>query len=200
MNCIPASPANGSCNGLFVIVSARGDMRTTSSEKSASVVLACRSGITSFFSVCFGGAHRLKGVNPKLPGELLNLCVPNPGEGGGFENGSGGGNPGDIGGRESDSGAGPGDGGNWHIERGAKPGDGGGFENALTDATLGSSCGGFSIRSRLNRPNFPGSFSSSFSAQEKLEGAEDGPGEIGSPLPGVDVPRARAEHLSGEPT
>jgi hypothetical protein len=38
----------------------------------------------------------------------------------------------------------------------------------------------------LNRPNLPGSFSSSFSDQEKLDGADEGPGEMGRLL-GVEV-------------
>ncbi len=49
----------------------------------------------------------------------------------------------------------------------------------------------------LKRPNFPGSDSSSFSDQVKLDGADDGPGEIGSPRLGVEFPRARIGLLLG---
>jgi hypothetical protein len=56
---------------------------------------------------------------------------------------------------------------------------------------------GARIESRLNRPNFPGSDSSSFSDHEKLDGADEGPGEIGSPRLGVEFPRARFGLLSG---
>jgi hypothetical protein len=44
----------------------------------------------------------------------------------------------------------------------------------------------------LNRPNLPGSLSSSLSLHEKLDGADDGPGEMGSPRFGVELPRALA--------
>lgn len=45
---------------------------------------------------------------------------------------------------------------------------------------------------KLNRPGLPGSLSSSFSLHEKLDGADEGPGDIGSPLFGVELPLALA--------
>lgn len=243
-NCIPGIPVvKDSWSGLLVMVSARGDMSAASSGRLRTIV-TCRSWIVScFFSAGFGAGPRFRDAKPKLPSEVPNLCAPNPGEGGGFENGFGGGNPGDMGGRDSSSGvspgdgvgfdseggaslgdrggfdnfkgAGPGDGGGRSCELpdevgrgsaacgGASPGDGGGWGCELPpdEAGFGSVvvCGGASRESRLNRPNFPGSDSSSFSVHEKLEGADDGPGEIGSPLLGVEFPRARFGLLSGVP-
>jgi hypothetical protein len=142
-----------------------------------------------------------------------NLWDPNPGEAGGLENGFGGGKPGDIGGFESSSGARPmdgggfsmgsvgklGDGGGLGNESEANPGEGGGFDNELADdAKPESVCMALTPWSNLTRPNLPGSDdSSAFPGHEKLEGADDGPGEMGSPLLGVEFPRDRAGLLSG---
>lgn len=208
------------------------------------------------FCTGFGGGAKCRGANPNAPSDDPNLCAPKPGDGGGLENGSGGGKPGDIGGLAISSGASPGEGGILDIEMGAgpgerggfdnvkepkpgdgggfecvkepnpgdggglfvdnekelnpgdggalvmegggKPGDGGGLERELTDdANPESGCEATRKESMLNRPNLPGSASSSFSVHEKLEGAEDGPGEIGSPLFGVEFPRARDGLRSG---
>lgn len=188
----------------------------------------------SLVAVGFGGGARFSDVNPKALGFEPNLCAPNPGDGGGFENGSEGGNPGDIGGRGKPSGESPGDGGGLDSDKGAsfgdggradivnpprpgedggfaseklpKPGDGGGFNTVKPPPSPGDGGGleiekegggvesvdlGTSKESMLKRPNFPGSASSSFSDHEKLDGADDGPGEIGSPRLGVELPRAR---------
>jgi hypothetical protein len=183
-----------------------------------------------------------------------NLWLPNPGEGGGFENdilpnpGDGGGlddeslpkfkeggtlgnevwlKPGDGGGlakegkdepvrgKPGDSGcekfgkdpkppfAKPGDRGGSANE--PNPGDGGGLDfgggggarrvggsgvvNESKDAKPDEGCDGTGTVSRLNRPNLAGSLSSSFSLHEKLDGADEGPGEMGSPRFGVELPR-----------
>lgn len=81
---------------------------------------------------------------------------------------------------------------------GINPGDGGGLDSELRDANPESGWrSGLARELRLKRPNLSGSRSSSFSVHEKLEGAEDGPGEIGSPLFGVEFPLARIGLLSG---
>lgn len=193
------------------MVSARGDIRAASSGKVRNGIATCRSGTTSGFSIFFfGGAPRFnggnpcsfgssslckfrlgevpkfKGAKPNAPGELEpNRWAPNPGDGGGLGSVMTGANPGDIGGRPS--------------EGGTSPGDGGGLDNEARDANPESGCrdDGLEIELRLNLPNFPGSFSSSFSVHEKLEGADDGPGEMGSPLFGVEFPLARIGLLSG---
>ena len=186
------------------------------------------SGESDFCATGFCGGAKCNGAKPKLSDDP-NLCAAKPGEGGGFANGSDGGNPGDIGGLESSMGARPGDGGGLDnaldieakleeakpgdlggidsvnppspgdggalvtvIEAGGNPGEGGGFDRELTDdANPESGCEGMSKESRLNRPYLPGSDSSSFSVHEKLEGADDGPGEIGSLRFEVAVPRPR---------
>lgn len=51
--------------------------------------------------------------------------------------------------------------------------------------------------STLKRPNLPGSFSSSFSDHEKLDGAEEGPAETGSVQLGVELPRGLRGLRSG---
>lgn len=48
----------------------------------------------------------------------------------------------------------------------------------------------------LKRPNFPGSVESSGWSHEKLDGAEEGPGEM-TGCTGDELPRARNEDLSG---
>ena len=56
--------------------------------------------------------------------------------------------------------------------------------------------GVWNICEGLKRPNFPGLASSSFSIHEKLDGADDGPGEIVI-WSGVELPRARNGELLG---
>lgn len=201
-NCIPGTSENDWWIGLFVIVSARGDSRAASSGK-LRITATCRSGGVSFLSTGFGGGPKFKDPNPN-PAAVPNRCAPKPGDGGGFGNEFGGGKPGDIGGLDMSSGTSPGDGGGFDIEgghslgerggfdkmSGANPGDGGGREKLIDGADPDLGWVGAIRESRLKRPNLPGSDSSSFSDHEKLEGAEDGPGEIGSPLLGVEFPRA----------
>jgi hypothetical protein len=77
-------------------------------------------------------------------------------------------------------------------------GDGGGLKNdddlggnvgSCFGSGLGSNIiGGASVSPKVKRVIFSDLFSSSFSDHEKLDGAEDGPGEIASKL-GVDFPR-----------
>lgn len=196
--------------GLLVMVSARGDMSAASSGK-LGLIVTCLSGVASL-STRFGGGPRFREAKPKPLSLAPTLCAANPGEGGGFGKDIGGGKPGDIGGLDMSSAASPGDGGGLDIrggaslgdrvgldnENGASPGDGGGLEIEAADETgPKSGCGGGNLESTLNRPNLPGSDSSSFCFQEKVEGAEDGPGEMGSPRLGVEFPRARTGLLSG---
>jgi len=102
-----------------------------------------------------------------------------------------------MGGCENEAGGKPGDGGGREMESEGKPGDGGGFENEFDDANPESGNDGFKSVLNSNRPNFPLSASSSFSVQEKLEGADDGPGEMGSRL-GVEFPLGRMGPMSGD--
>jgi hypothetical protein len=112
---------------LLVIVSARGDMSASSSGK-LGMIATDRSGVGGACSIIgFGADPMFSDVNPKVPGFDPNLWAPNPGEGGGFEKGSDGGKPGDIGGRDSSSGASPVAGGAFDNDGGASLGDGGGF-------------------------------------------------------------------------
>jgi hypothetical protein len=86
----------------------------------------------------------------------------------------------------------PGEGGGFDKAKEPSPGDGGGLETKKDGGGNSESAGwGASIASMLNRPNFPGSASSSFSDHEKLDGADEGPGEIGSPRLGDELPRPR---------
>ncbi len=81
----------------------------------------------------------------------------------------------------------------------ANPGEGGGFGSDMTELEetnpesggVGGGGTGSRTLSRLNRPYFWGSLSSSCSPHEKLDGADDGPGEMASLLLGVEFPRAR---------
>lgn len=142
-----------------------------------------------------GGSDSPSGANPGDGGALdiggsESPSGANPGEGGGLDTGGsdspGGANPG---------GANPGEGGGLNVEggfdslNGAGSGDGGDLENEKEAGNSGSVCFGATRESRLKRPNFPGSDSSSFSDHVKLDGADDGPGEIGSPRLGVEFPR-----------
>jgi hypothetical protein len=273
-------------------------MRASSSGKLGKIATD-RSGVGGACSIIgFGGGPRFNDVNPKVPGFDPNLWAPNPGEGGGFEKGSDGAKPGDIGGRDNSSGASPvgggggldvgggasfgdgggfanvnlpnlGDGGGFDSANVPKPGDGGGFDwlmdwlidwlidwpnvpnpgdgggldsvklpkpgegggfdwlidwlklekpgegggfESVNEPNPGDGGGletkkdgggnsesdgwGASIESMLNRPNFPGSASSSFSDHEKLDGADEGPGEIGSPRLGLALPRVRLWFIS----
>jgi len=226
-NCIPANEVNGSCKGFLVIVSARGDSSAGSSGKAwRTAGTGFISGAASFLnfpSLGGGAAARLNGTNPRPPVEEPNLWAPNPGDGGGLGNdelnpGEGGGlgkvmagaNPGDEGGKDISGGGNLGDASGNEKLMGANPGEAGGTDidgiplgdgglrSEVPDENPESGCGGgLTIESRLNRPCFPGSFSSSFSVQEKLEGADEGPGEMGSPRLGVEFPRARVGLLSG---
>jgi hypothetical protein len=86
----------------------------------------------------------------------------------------------------------PGEGGGFDNVNEPSPGDGGGLDTKKDGGGNSESAGwGASIASMLNLPNFPGSASSSFSDHEKLDGADEGPGEIGSPRLGVPLPRPR---------
>lgn len=141
---------------------------------------------------------KLGGAKPGDFGGSAN--EPKPGDGGGLdrENDP---KPGDGGGllkvKEPPK---PGEGGSLEIVGGTNPGDGGGLANELSEeANPESGCEGTRNESILKRPNFPGSDSSSFSVQEKLEGADDGPGEMGSPLFGVELPLALLGLRSGLP-
>lgn len=142
------------------------------------------------------GGLSVRGTKPKPSGDPPNRWAPNPGEGGGLKVISGA-NPGDIGGSEKEAGGNPGDGGGRERVREGNPGEGGGFEKELDDANPESGNAGFKSVLNSNRPNFPLSVSSSFSVQEKLEGADDGPGEMGSRF-GVELPRGLVGLLSGD--
>lgn len=120
---------------------------------------------------------KVKGVKP--PKVLSpNLWDAKPGDGGGFEKASEKEpKPGDNGGREYAS-----------VKDEPNLGDGGGFGNkheeldddANPESVLSSSVGEAVLRISmwLNRPSLPGSESFSLCPHEKLEGADEGPGEI----------------------
>jgi len=80
------------------------------------------------------------------------------------------------------------------------PGDGGGFDTEATEldeTKPESGGGGRKVVSKWNRPKRSRSFVSSFSSHENVDGAEEGPGEIASLLPGVELPLARSGLISG---
>lgn len=148
------SDPNGSCNGLFVMVSTLGDMSASSSSKvAAGNIGTCRSGDACWCSSSTGdgSSGRCIGTNPPNPPKPAPLFLfskrwaPKPGDGGGFPK-AGGAKPGESGGLDrvmgarpprgagggvfdNLRGAKPGDGGGLEKFMGANPGDGGGFEN-----------------------------------------------------------------------
>lgn len=170
------------------MVSALGDIRVSSSGGTGIGALSCSREASGSPNELLNEL-RVKLENPKLCGSSLNRWIANPGDGGGRKKDvvvgdmtpSGRRSIGSDSDVTSNLGIGPGS----RLDCG--------IGGSLLDLASDDSARGLS---KLNRPNLPGSFSSSFSDHEKVDGAEEGPGEIESKL-GVEFPRACAGLFSG---
>lgn len=157
-NFIPAISEYESCRALLVIVSARGDIKASSSGR----VLATVTSLSTEAALLSGSGEKLLGAgptfkleNPKPEGPPPKRCEPNPGEGGGLMDKS--------------------DGTGIKLDAGFDAND---------------FVGGLSPSPWSRRPGRPGPPWSSFSVHEKLDGAEDGPGDIDAKFD-TDFPRER---------